>query len=233
MSRLTRGLASPLPVRGYHPLWPDFPDGSGLTLQATGLVRVRSPLLTEFRLISFPLATEMFHFARFAPFRVPLTGGFPHSDIHGSKLVRSSPWLFAAYHVLHRLSTPRHPPNALIALDYSHYRCPCARHERTRSAPIRKRPVLSRDLSALSWSRHEGRGALFIEQTFSSRCQENRPSTGRLMANLLLLGGQVPIRDGGARRDRTDDLMLAKHALSQLSYGPVFSDDHRRRGGPG
>ena len=26
---------------------------------------------------------------------------------------------------------------------------------------------------------------------------------------------------GGARRDRTDDLMLAKHALSQLSYSPV------------
>jgi hypothetical protein len=29
---------------------------------------------------------------------------------------------------------------------------------------------------------------------------------------------------GGADRDRTDDLMLAKHALSQLSYGP---DCHR------
>ena len=28
-------------------------------------------------------------------------------------------------------------------------------------------------------------------------------------------------RIGGARRDRTDDLMLAKHALSQLSYGPI------------
>ena len=28
---------------------------------------------------------------------------------------------------------------------------------------------------------------------------------------------------GGARRDRTDDLMLAKHALSQLSYGPTFA----------
>ena len=25
---------------------------------------------------------------------------------------------------------------------------------------------------------------------------------------------------GGASRDRTGDLMLAKHALSQLSYGP-------------
>ena len=26
--------------------------------------------------------------------------------------------------------------------------------------------------------------------------------------------------NGGARRDRTDDLLLAKQALSQLSYGP-------------
>ena len=29
-------------------------------------------------------------------------------------------------------------------------------------------------------------------------------------------------RDGGVRRDRTDDLMLAKHALYQLSYDPSF-----------
>jgi hypothetical protein len=34
---------------------------------------------------------------------------------------------------------------------------------------------------------------------------------------------------GGARRDRTDDLMLAKHALSQLSYGPNFWDGARLR----
>ena len=32
--------------------------------------------------------------------------------------------------------------------------------------------------------------------------------------------------NGGARRDRTDDLMLAKHALSQLSYGPLFLKPH-------
>ena len=31
------------------------------------------------------------------------------------------------------------------------------------------------------------------------------------------------LEDGGARRDRTDDLMLAKHALYQLSYGPNLS----------
>ena len=34
--------------------------------QATGLVRVRSPLLAESRLMSFPPATEMFQFAGFA-----------------------------------------------------------------------------------------------------------------------------------------------------------------------
>ncbi len=53
-----------------------------------------------------------------------IEGGFPHSEIRGSKLVRSSPRLIAAYHVLHRLSAPRHPPNTLKALDRSHYRCP-------------------------------------------------------------------------------------------------------------
>src|SRR5213596_1013136 len=35
----------------------------------------------------------------------------------------------------------------------------------------------------------------------------------------------LPAQSGGARRDRTDDLMLAKHALSQLSYGPVPEDE--------
>jgi hypothetical protein len=29
------------------------------------------------------------------------------------------------------------------------------------------------------------------------------------------------LSDGGGRRDRTDDLLLAKQALSQLSYAPV------------
>jgi hypothetical protein len=35
-------------------------------ITATGLVRFRSPLLTESRLMSFPPATEMFQFAGFA-----------------------------------------------------------------------------------------------------------------------------------------------------------------------
>ena len=43
------------------------------------------------------------------------SSGFPHSDISGSMDICSSPKLFAAYHVLHRLSVPRHPPCALNA----------------------------------------------------------------------------------------------------------------------
>src|SRR5208282_6689485 len=49
-----------------------------------------------------------------------IEGGFPHSEIFGSKPVRGSPKLIAAYHVLHRLSAPRHPPDTLMALDCSH-----------------------------------------------------------------------------------------------------------------
>ena len=43
------------------------------------------------------------------------SGGFPHSDISGSMDICSSPKLFAAYHVFHRLLVPRHPPCALSA----------------------------------------------------------------------------------------------------------------------
>jgi hypothetical protein len=34
------------------------------------------------------------------------------------------------------------------------------------------------------------------------------------------------IAAGGARRDRTDDLLLAKQALSQLSYGPKLAQPY-------
>ena len=44
------------------------------------------------------------------------SAGFPHSDISGSMDICSSPKLFAAYHVFHRLLVPRHPPCALLRL---------------------------------------------------------------------------------------------------------------------
>ena len=52
--------------------------------------------------------------------RYHIHGGFPHSEICGSKDIDTSPQLIAVYHVLHRLSMPRHPLNALIRLIYTH-----------------------------------------------------------------------------------------------------------------
>ena len=75
--------------------------------------------------MSFPLGTEMFQFPRFAssPYvfreRYHKCGGFPHSEIRGSKGIGPSPRLIAACHVLRRLSVPRHPPNALMRLIYT------------------------------------------------------------------------------------------------------------------
>jgi hypothetical protein len=130
-------------LRGCHPLWPIVPDrsttqlvGKSLVLHQTGpttpsckhdglgYVRVRSPLLAESLLFSFPPGTEMVHFPGLSSppygFRWRYSGislsGLPHSEILGSKPVCGSPKLFAAYHVLHRLLAPRHSPYALSSL---------------------------------------------------------------------------------------------------------------------
>ena len=49
----------------------------------------------------------------------PARGGLPHSDTHGSRAVRASPWTFAACRVLPRLREPRHPPCALTRFSLS------------------------------------------------------------------------------------------------------------------
>ena len=55
-----------------------------------------------------------------------------------------------------------------------------------------------------------------------------RPAS-RLSAGPVLRSSERAKQDGGARRDRTDDLMLAKHALYQLSYGPPKAYRPQRR----
>ena len=67
--------------------------------------------------------------------------GFPHSEILGSKLIRSSPRLIAAYYVLHRLHAPRHPLDALMALDRSHYLCP----QRVLASLLKKLAVIGQE----------------------------------------------------------------------------------------
>ena len=92
-----------------------------------GLFPVRSPLLRESLLISFPPGTEMFHFPGLSPahyefmrgYPIFRSDGFPHSEICGSKVVCTSPQLIAAYHVLHLRRPPRHPLYALCSLAIS------------------------------------------------------------------------------------------------------------------
>ena len=76
-------------------------------------------------LFSFPEATEMFHFASFAPAFLCIQKvvpqlfaavGFPIRTSPVQRSVGTSPKLFAATHVLLRLSAPRHPPYALSSL---------------------------------------------------------------------------------------------------------------------
>ena len=156
-----------------------------------------------------------------------LAGGFPHSEIHGSKFVRNSPWLIAAYDVLHRLSAPRHPPNALKTLDRSHYRCPSTRQQ---TESIEKTSFFEvmpdrRRLRLRIRSRHAAPIGRHSNKTFSSRCQTTRArpaeaETARILFSMRTAARHHGKQGGGARRDRTDDLLLAKQALSQLSYGP-------------
>src|SRR3954464_9261979 len=46
---------------------PDHTTPAGLTCDRFSLIRFRSPLLTESRLFSLPVGTEMFHFPTFPP----------------------------------------------------------------------------------------------------------------------------------------------------------------------
>ena len=88
--------------------------------QRFGLFPGRSPLLGESLLFSLPTGTKMFQFPAFASLIQGMTGlqpaGLSHSEIRGSKAICASPRLIAAYHVLHRLQEPRHPPYALSYL---------------------------------------------------------------------------------------------------------------------
>ena len=87
-----------------------------------GLFRVRSPLLAESQLFSLPTGTKMFQFPAFAFPQRGILGlqpsELPHSEMLGSEVVCTYPSLIAAYHVLHRLPEPRHPPFALFFFSY-------------------------------------------------------------------------------------------------------------------
>ena len=123
LSPATAGLSRPfsyLPSSLFD--GPITPRGA-LLPPRFGLFPVRSPLLGESFLLSFPAGTKMFQFPALAPSLREGDGiasaGLPHSDICGSMRICRSPQLFAACHVLLRLREPRHPPCALSKLRYA------------------------------------------------------------------------------------------------------------------
>ena len=97
---------------------------TGYRLNRFGLFPFRSPLLGEYlrflflwvlRCFTSPgIATVTYEFSE-SSYGITHTG-FPHSEISGSKPVCGSPKHIAAYHVLHRLLTPSHPPQTLRSL---------------------------------------------------------------------------------------------------------------------
>jgi hypothetical protein len=64
---LLEDLVPPYPYGAVTRYGPTFQTVPVRRLEATGLVRFRSPLLAESRLMSFPPGTEMFQFPGFAP----------------------------------------------------------------------------------------------------------------------------------------------------------------------
>ena len=182
--------------------------------------------------MSFPPATEMFQFAGFAShgygFTVgsPRREGLPHSDISGSTSARLSPELFAACHVLHRLSVPRHPPNALLLSSLTlspkrvqhtsrktcapppepsiepHMPRPRSRHQHThaRTRPIdrtRSDPNGRSNLAAVSPVASASRSRL------ASRCQNHRSGAGRRPVSRPCLAPSA---------DRLPDMSSTSHA---------------------
>jgi hypothetical protein len=119
--------------------------------------------------------------------------GFPHSGICGSQPICGSPQLIAAYHALHRLLTPRHPPCALSSL---------TEHLVLDVSPITRHPVFS------------------FQRSRKTREAAMRPRGAKIVYVLFEGRSRRPISSGGDSRDRTGNLRLAKPALSQLSYIP-------------
>ncbi len=70
-------------------------------------------------------------------------------------------------------------------------------------------------------TRHGPWGGLPVPNTLPLNNDKQLAHASLSQRAAISISDDLHAKSGGARRDRTDDLMLAKHALSQLSYGPT------------
>ena len=106
--RPTQGSSQHFRIRGYHPLWPDFPDRSAYLASTTGLFRFRSSLLAESLLMSFPPGTEMFQFPGFASATYVFSDGSPCGGVapFGHPRINDRSHLPRAFRSVPRPSSP-------------------------------------------------------------------------------------------------------------------------------
>jgi hypothetical protein len=156
-----------------------------------------------------------------------LRARFPDSEICGSTGARPSSQLIAACYVLHRLCAPRHPPNALavrlIAQHSFHAQKQAQAGSGSKSAPCTDHFRDGMYAIRLSVFRIN-RSCKPANPAFTmSEILETSGHNGRKFKTCVSVEtANSSAKAGGADRDRTDDLKLAKLALSQLSYGPGF-----------
>ena len=162
-------------------------------------------------------------------------GGFPHSDTSGS----TSGWqLPGAFRSLPRPSSPLSAKASTrcpsLALDPG----ASARKRRNAAAHRGKTPTPKRPHMKTLLRTHPARlrrarpprshDKLSLHPSINPR--PTAPGLGRAprAASLSLL--RTGCERGGGERDRTDDLLLAKQALSQLSYTPSSEDRDQASG---
>ena len=168
--------------------------------------------------------------------------GLPHSETHGSRAACASPWNIAACRVLRRRPPPRHPPCARTAwpqkprghapdvLSDAPARGHAGSSPRGRLllhlVAFLSLPTMYAGLSDLSFQ---------LSIAFTSGCQRAgprrtarkgvvgapglEPGTSSLSEKRSNQLSYAPL-GGGAEGTRTHDILLAKQALYQLSYGP-------------
>ena len=143
-------------------------------------------------------------------------------------MLGSSPRLIAANHVLHRLLTPRHSPYALSSLTKT-----ACRVTTKAEAPnvTRLNQAVSICFPIGAGASDHGSASELESYDSSTRTRNTRHGTERIdsvfkdRAGRLLRPATAKVASkkqthGGADRVRTDDLRLAKPALSHLSYSP-------------
>ena len=200
-----------------QPATPSAQRSQASTCTGFGLFPLRSPLLGESLLLSFPTGTKMVHFPGFASHTLldsgadaPILFGasLEDSDVPGSQPVCGSPRLIAAYHVLLRLPSPRHPPYALSSLTI-------------KFAPpeILPDPRLEPFYGPLVFSFYPS-----LSDCQRSKSPDEPEIKGSTRKPLTAASS------GGGKRIRTADPLLAKQVLSQLSYTP--GPARARVGGP-